>query len=220
MTSGRWLVERDELSKEELMNLPIPEQLLNEEQGIALARLAKDKNLQHLENEKVLESFGLDESERTLVHDTIKYTIDYFNLRQNSESLKAPTESQVRDYLEAVCSILNNELATTQRRFYGTLFHTEGPLRLIYLKLSQDNIETITTERNNEIMDSLLQELDRELIKKKSGSVFVRRHFWRYTKDSVYIIKPNQARYWSNSSAILDADKIYADIMSAWRNQE
>ena len=220
MTSGRWLVERDELSKEELMNLPIPEQLLTEERNVDLARLSKNEDLQLLEKEKVLDAYGLDESERALVHDTIRYTIDYFNLKQNSESLKAPAESQVRDYLETICHILNNGLATTQRRFYGTLFYSKGPLRLISLKLSETDMETVTTEKNDKIMDSVLQQLDHELIKKKSGSVFVRKHFWRYAKDSVYIIKPNQTRYWSNTSAILDSDKVYADIMTAWRNPE
>ena len=30
----------------------------------------------------------------------------------------------------------------------------------------------------------------------------------------IYIIKPNQSRYWSYSAACKDADEIYADIMA------
>lgn len=59
---------------------------------------------------------------------------------------------------------------------------------------------------------------DFELSDQRAGNFCVKRNLWRYNKDSVFIIKPNQARYWSRSAALLDADKIYADIMIAWRD--
>jgi hypothetical protein len=77
--------------------------------------------------------------------------------------------------------------------------------------------DKIVSELNEEIMDKVLKELDKELIEKKEGSIYLRRHMWRYTKDSVTIIKPNQRWHWSKSSAIIDSDKIFADIMGTWR---
>jgi hypothetical protein len=89
---------------------------------------------------------------------------------------------------------------------------------MISLQLVSEGKEMISEELNAEEMEKLLKQLDQKLIEEKEGSVYVRRHLRRYAKDSIYIIKPNQMRHWAKSSAISDADTIYADIMSSWRN--
>ena len=47
----------------------------------------------------------------------------------------------------------------------------------------------------------------------------IKRNVRVYNKNSLYIIKPNQSRYWSYAAACKDADEIYAEIMSAWREE-
>jgi hypothetical protein len=47
--------------------------------------------------------------------------------------------------------------------------------------------------------------------------VFIRRNVRAYIGNTIYIVKPDQRRYWTRASALRDADEIYTDIMEAWR---
>lgn len=225
MTSGRWLVERDELAKVELMSTPIPEDLFREKNDMSLLeKLAGDEGFRKVRNNRLMNIYGLDESERILVADAIKYTLDYFLHRKKSEAVEIPDNNSVKEYLALLCQILNNEFSPSDQWFQGTIYRTKGPLRMVSLRLLDIGKRQAIEEQNEEGMEDLLRRLDRELIEKKSGSIYIRRHLWRYSKNSVFIIKPNQTRYWTKSSAILDSDKIYAEIMNAgimrsWRNR-
>lgn len=66
-------------------------------------------------------------------------------------------------------------------------------------------------------MNDKLKVLDAMLISEESGCVAVKRNVRIYQKNKIYVIKPNQSRYWSYSAACKDADEIYADIMATWR---
>lgn len=219
LTSGRWLVERDELTKEEIMSLPIPNGILNSIVDMNfLERLSKDEEFRKSENDRLMRLYGLDNSEKTLVEDAIRFTLDYFRRKGESEAIEPANEISAKEYTEILCNTLNHQFSTSGRSFCGTVFLTKGPLRMISLQLVSEGKEMISEESNAEEMEKLLKQLDKKLIEEKEGSVYVRRHLRRYAKDSIYIIKPNQMRHWAKSSAISDADTIYADIMSSWRN--
>jgi hypothetical protein len=105
-------------------------------------------------------------------------------------------------------------------RFMGRI--TEGavgdcPLSVVSARLvdkSKKSVE-ITYFRDNEL-EEILNKLDRPLIEEPSPSVYIRRILRRYSGYTVYIVKPNQMRYWTKSAALHDADETYADIMSLW----
>lgn len=218
LTSGRWLVERDELAKGEIMSLPIPNEVLNRNIDINfLERLATDEEFRKRKNDELMCLYGLDDSEKMLMEDAIRFTLDYFRRKGDSIAIKPADEIYVREYLKTLCNILNHPFSSSGKSFCGTVYLTKGPLRMISLQLVSDGKETIREEQNEEEMEKLLKDLDRQLIEEKAGSVYVRKHLRRYSKDSVHIIKPNQMRYWARSSAISDADRVYADIMRSWR---
>jgi hypothetical protein len=218
LTSGRWLVERDELEKKEIMSIPIPEEILNRNINFDfLSRLAKDDDFRRSENDKLMRLYGIDNAEKALIQDAIEFTLDYFHKGRSSKAIESPSESSVTDYLRILCEILNNQFASAGSSFRGTVYLTKAPLRMISLKLSSDRQPMVTEERNEEETERVLTDLDRHLIEEESRSIYVRRHLRRYSRDSVYIIKPNQARCWTRSSAIVDADQVYADIMRDWR---
>ena len=50
--------------------------------------------------------------------------------------------------------------------------------------------------------------------KEYAESIYYRR-FFRYAKgDKLYIIKPNEKRFWSRSMAINDADEVIAEVLN------
>jgi len=224
LTTSSWLVERDDLINEETMSIPIPKDAFNDKvNGVDLLdKLAKDEVFRKSENSRLMNLYGLDDSEKALVEDTIRFTLDYFRNKGKSEAIQIAEEKDVREYMETLCVILNTQFSPSVQRFFGTTYVTKGPLRMVSFKLVAESEEPgnipCSEQKEEEEMGQVLKQLDQELIEKKEGSIYLRRHIWRYSKDSVHIIKPNQMRYWSISSAISDADRIYADIMSSWRN--
>ena len=99
-TSGRWLVERDELTEKEIMNMPISDKLLGRDIGYEyLQRLARDYAFRKAEDDKLMSSYGIDNTERALIRDAIKFTLDYFRNRARSSAIKPPSEPSVKEYL-------------------------------------------------------------------------------------------------------------------------
>lgn len=218
MTASSWLVERDDLINEETLSFPIPEEAFDRKADVKLLhKLSTDEGFRFDENNKLLELYGFDASAKTLVADKIKFTLDYFRRKGNAIALQPADEEEVKAYMETLCAILNGEFSSIDKHFSGCYYVTKGPLRVVTLSLDLNTEPKLTFEQNGAVMDQLLKELDQQLIEKKEGSIYIRRHIWRYGKDSVTIIKPNQKWHWSKSSALTDSDKIFADIMSAWR---
>ncbi|WXG46140.1 MAG: N-6 DNA methylase [Candidatus Atabeyarchaeum deiterrae] len=217
LTSGRWLVERDELAKNEIMSIPIPKGILKGNLDMRfLERLAKDEEFREAENCRLMNLYGLDKMEKALVADAIRFTLDYFRLKGDSDAIKPSAESDVKKYLRNLCQTLNHQFSPPGQSFIGTTYSAKGPLRMISLQLVPNGREIVNEELGEEEMDKVLKQLDQELIDEKAGGVYVRRHLRRYSKNRVYIIKPNQMRYWTKSSAISDADRVYRDIMEEW----
>lgn len=219
LTSGRWLIERDELTKTEIMNIPIPNSILNANLNMDfLERMVKDEKFRQAENDKLMLQYGLDESEKTLVEDTIRFTLDRFRHKGRSIAINPADETEVKEYLKTLCITINHAFSSPYRSFRGTVYPTEGPLRMVSLQLEPKNRELVKVERNTNEVETILKRLDEEVLtEEKAGGVNVRRHLIRYSENTIHIIKLNQRRYWSKSSAISDADKIYADIMMEWK---
>jgi hypothetical protein len=166
LISSNWLVERDILENNEILDTPIPEDIPM--QNISydfLKELSENPNAEEIVNDLVAEWYGLDESEMIL----------------------------------------------------GKVYLGRSPLRVVSVSLVDKSKEVaeITFVKDNELED-ILNELDKALIEERSPSVYIRRNLRRYSSNTVYIVKSNQMRCWTKSSALHDADETYADIMLSW----
>jgi hypothetical protein len=54
------------------------------------------------------------------------------------------------------------------------------------------------------------------MLQKKSDSIYVQKQvkYFDYENDSVFLIKPNQKRFWTRSQAIDDATSLIAEIIN------
>ena len=86
------------------------------------------------------------------------------------------------------------------------------PLQLVVIELGA---ETPEIKKGN--MDSFrdaLQMIDRYLYTQHSDSIYFRKTLKYYDENRIYIIKPNQKRFWSQMQAYDDAADIMNDILS------
>jgi hypothetical protein len=217
MTSRRWLVERDELEAGEILSTPIPTPTDE------ILKKAVEIYDNYIDDENRMDSFvsdiyNLKDYEIMMTNDAINYLYDSFRLKDRSHAFDKPCKAQMGVYATTISSILNKTLSMPQHIFCTT-YNSNAPLAIAHISFG-DAIEVPQDDTSeNELVDELLLRLDKLLVEERSQSVFVKRNVRIYQKNEVYIIKPNQQKYWSYSSACRDADEVYADIMRAWRIQ-
>ena len=222
LTSSRWLVERDEFAKEEIMSIPMPKNIQDiSKPSEFLKGLSKHPEADKIVNEIVKNSYELDESEVILIEDSIRVTLDYFRKNDKSAAVKPVTEMVLGDYSDIFCKVLNNSFSSQKKVFVGTVFPGESPLQVVSVRLVDESEEAaIKTQVQEYELKDVLNKLDEILIEERSPSIYIRRNLRRYSGHKISIIKPNQRRYWTKSAALRDADETYADIMSLWRDLE
>lgn len=217
LTSRSWLVERDYFEKEEIMNLPMPEKVLElrEFNYDFLKEISENPEADNIINQLTTKLYHLDESEIIQINDAIEFTLDYYRTKNKSIAVKSVNEDTLRDYIDTFCRVLNNSFSSPNKTFVGTIYEGEGPLRVISTRLIEKSQELTVPKVLDGKLNKVLDELDKQLIEEISQSIYIRRNLRRYSGDTTFIVKPNQMRFWTKSAALRDADDTYKDIMSS-----
>jgi hypothetical protein len=224
MSSGRWLVERDELAKEEAMSSPMPRDLFDNSVSYHdLRELASDPNWEEKIKDFIERLYDLTQDEQILVDDALNYTLDYFRAGAKSEAAERTyTETDGERFLQEYLQVARRTLQGSFGKYFKSIiFQGTAPLRVVALNLledTEDSTQSLVVEKSERALEQALGEVNRYLAEQLSQNVFILRNVRAYIGKTVYIIKPDQRRHWTRSSALRDADEIYSDIMEAWRS--
>lgn len=221
LTSGRFLY-RPKPSKGELLGLPVPcaEHLptYTLDEPATIDRLSFDL-------------FQLSEPERILVEDMIDYTLaDFIEKgqsagRQSTLSTGADPEAHLRSYCEIFARVLKAGFGE-QKSISATIFHVEGehiPYRLVAFELGGPPANSVDVKRIDS--EKLLTEFRRLNTRSHSaGGIFNQRVVRIYDVEhglpTVFIVKPDQKRFWTRSTALQDGDEVALDLFQLARTTE
>lgn len=220
MTSRRWLVERDELNVGELLSFPIPfptENEITEACHLYDINCKSSKIAEETIDEFAYKIYKLKKYEIEFVEDAVSYIYDYFYVKGKSKSLASVNEEDLKHYQEVLINILKKSLGNSEK-MVSNYYSNEVPLTIVQIIFGEDTAKNTDLSKAVDI-NNLLMNLDSLLLSERSGSVAIKRNVRVYNKNSLYIIKPNQSRYWSYTAACKDADEIYAEIMRTWREE-
>ncbi len=221
MTSRRWMVERDELEAGEILSMPVPypeDNVLQRASEIYDKIIEDGKSDESQVDDFIYQQYKLSIYEIEIVKDALYYVYDSFSYKGKSHAFVPTDDNQLQLYSKIICEILNNSLDINSK-IRCWICHSSAPLTVAKINVNAgQQIKQAGSKINNEI-DTLLFSLEKLLIDQRAQSVFVRRNVRIYNKEDIYIIKPNQKKYWTYSAACRDADEIYADVMRAWRLQ-
>ena len=78
------------------------------------------------------------------------------------------------------------------------------------------NNETVRG-KSRDVLHQALTTVSEFLVEQRSPNLFIRRNLRVYIGKIIYVIKPDQRRYWTRANALRDADEIYTDIVETWR---
>lgn len=227
LASGRFASYRPSINAEDMLSVPIPDP-----GNISLEDIRGYDDI----DATVRKAFGFKESEWTLVEDLFDYTLLDFKEGSMSPG-RAPTRRKNNLEEDGVLASYCHSFLKVLRAGFGvdikvsaTIFQEKEsflPVRMVAIHFDSPVGDDIRHEQINspELMVRL-QDLNTKFmdISKAKGGIFYQRVVRVYDSvningksvPTVYLVKPDQVRYWIRSMAFRDADDVAADAL-LWR---
>jgi hypothetical protein len=159
----------------------------------------------------IYKSLDLTDKEIAIINDTIDYTLDLFHNKEESSALR-PVEN-ILFYTKMLCDEINDFLTDQELYVNPTLYKINNNTPLVTLKLSFDR-KKIDYVNSNENIDTELQKINQNLWEQHGYNIYFRKKMNYYDGNEIYVIRPNQKRFWTQSAAINDATEIILECLN------
>lgn len=230
MTISSYGIEREQIMKGEYLSIPInlteeQDHLISTNSINIITKLSSESFIydytEHLEIEScintidqiIFESFQLLDSEIIMINDAINFSIDLFHKQEKSHALFSVLQEQLAAY-SIVLSAEINDMLEGQGLFANiTYFNISSytPLMVAKVTFESEKKELISSK---ESLDEELRKLDNFLWEQKATNIYFRKKLNYKKGRDIYIIRPNQRRFWSQSMALADASELILEILN------
>ena len=223
LTSASIGIEREEIKPNELYNLPlfidvndfyqlsqlydqyVVDNLIIREQNI---RILEQKVDEYLFNKLLL----LKQIESFVIEDFVSFTLPL--LKKDISQINQHTNiKDIKKYTKSIIETLNDFLEGQNLFVNATVYDISRFTPLMMIKLSHSHTKK-EVETSKEHVDDELRNIDKHLWEEKSSSIYFRKKLNYKKGDDIYIIRPNQRRFWSKSMAFEDASELINEILN------
>lgn len=220
MTSSSWGMERERIKPNEvysfpiMMNEPSAEQIDKIHASIENTNVFEENKVQQFEQklDKIIESqYQLSKQELALINDFVDITTSLLYDKEKSKALKPVSDFD--EYAEMLCSQMNEFIETPDLYANGTKYTISPHSALAVIKISLDTHKHDVIESDENIND-LISMLSEKIWKAKGQNIFFRKKLLFFNENDIYIIRPNQKRFWTKSMALDDASEIIMEILN------
>ena len=229
LTSSSWGIEREQIFMDEILESPALMPLLSNETLLLLENKFNEiKTLKsdfHLANRRISEIeqeidsilvsdiFGASEDADFTINDNLTYSLDLFDKQSQSIALHTVQKNQIMDYSKVMIDKLNAFIEGQNLYVNATVFDIShySPLMMVKLSFSEEK-ETIHV--SNENVSAQLKQLDEKLWEEKASNIYVRKILNYKSDDDIFIVRPNQRRFWSKSMAMEDGSNLILEILN------
>ena len=179
-----------------------------------------DKDTRAIEEEldqEIYSLYGFSEQETILVQDTLQHTIAPYLKRNRKFNSPFPSAAQLRSYAHRICSQLNGVLRHVNQELTATLciFPDDSPLRACQFRMRQLVGESSADEFHVDGIESIISKMAIHLQAEVADNLYVQRDLMVYDTDGFWVIKPAEARLWSQAAALNDADLVVHEHLEA-----
>lgn len=220
MISGSWGMERERTKPNEIYTVPL---LIDEVGTKEIASIhSQIEQLNEFESQKmndlelkleqiIQRSYNLSDEDISLISDFIDYSTDLFYKQEDSMAIAPILDSNL--YLSVLCREIQAFLEGQNLFVNGTTYTVQrhSPLAMVKISFGKDNLEIVQSKLD---VQNELKELDKRLWDKKEGGIYFRKKLNYYDGDNIYIIRPNQRRFWTQSMAMQDASDLIVEILN------
>ncbi|WGU69729.1 hypothetical protein QIU18_08735 [Capnocytophaga canimorsus] len=187
-----------------------------------ISTIQSDFNYTHSKNiEKKIDDIilndilELSEKDKAQIDDCIDFSIDLFYNQVKSVALKPVLKDQPKEYAQILTSELNKFLDEEGLFANATIYSSNdlksSPLMMIKLTHNEQKKEIYVS---NELIGKELKKIDQYLWEKKSKNIYFRKKLNYTIGNDIFIIRPNQRRFWSKSMAYEDASELILEILN------
>jgi predicted RNA methylase len=233
LTSASWGIERERVCLlTELRELPLiygdaENKIITGCFNSIVTQLRSDFPNQQViaANEKIIRNelykmLNISEKEQILIEDAIKFNLDLFEQGEYSIGLKATTSDECSAYANMICGELNDFYSESGHKINAIIYNIGryDPLNLIVLHFC--DISKPVEIKDAAELKALLKELNKYSIQEKGKNIYLQKQFRYYDTECIYLIKPNQKRFWTRSQAIDDAISFIVKIANMGEKNE
>lgn len=164
------------------------------------------------------EALKLSETNKVLIEDLLDYQLDAFQSGQKSKAYKPCEVEDCEAYAQYLCNTINDFLSyTPELTVWASVFKIDKrtPLNVVMLQLSREKSAGFIQTIDGRDINPILKDLERHSYEEHSESIYYRKFFRYYSDDVVYIVKPNEKRFWTRSLGLNDADEIILEILTS-----
>lgn len=229
LISSNWGIEREIVKLNEMLSLPSIINKIGIKQQKLLGELIDEiilecknsfftpviKDLENKIDEILYQVLGISEKEKIFIGDVINYSLSLLEDGSKSIALHPTTINENQLYASTLCNEINNFLKIGNLKVGATVYEVKNyktfPLNLIKLCFSNSADQIIKVDASS--IKEILIRIDKYTLTKFAQGIYFKKHLKYYNGDEVYIIKPNQKRFWSGSAAINDANELISEIL-------
>jgi hypothetical protein len=225
LSTSSWGIERDQIMLNEYLELPA---FFQDNQDLSAITKPFDELVAELKHEepnldlvrqkeaeinRMLESIiGLTEEEQILIQDTLKFGLDLFEQGENSIGFERTAMDENEAYANMINRVLNDFLQHSSLKVNVAIFDVQANDPLNVVVLSFGSIKKDVAFKSVRDLAHVLRMLNTRSLQQRRPNVYVRKQYRYYDNNSIYIIKPNQKRFWTRSQAMDDATSLIIEI--------
>lgn len=218
-------IEREEIQTREIYGLPILyDEIIFKELASAMdsvkERITKNYPMQidisDLEkniNKLVFDLFSLNTKERILVEDFMSISVSLLFDGHKSTAVKTITLQENKSYASAIGEELSRYLSNDKSFVNISVFNIQRNIPLNIVKISFDKTKKTLSVFDNQQYDTYLNEINKYSISHLTKNIYIQKQLRYYDENNIYIIKPNQKRFWSRSIALNDSRELINEIL-------
>ncbi len=222
MITSSWGIEREQINSDEFDVLPFIFDTEDKKVAFILTKIISIKksnevnqDISHLEKQidQIIynDILKLTEDEQIIIQDTLDYSLDLFEKQEKSKAVFPVNDINV--YSKRVTKELNEWLYDVDLKVSVTHYEINRNCPLFLVKLSFGNQQNETVFSNEDIYNEL-KTLDKKLWNKEAQNLYFRKKLNYFEGDDVYIVKPNQRRFWSETAAMEDSKSLLVEILN------
>lgn len=227
LLSSSWGIEREQVLMDEVLSLPSPFALLNENDRVKLVacynRIVElmSEVMDHTGEIRTIEcdvfntfaaAFNLSQRDLDTIEGTLNDNLDLFEKSAKSKSILPVTTEELKTYSTVLSAQLMSHLdGSLKVMCYYPDMYSSLPITFVMAQYGESNgVEMISSDR----MKVYLDEIGKRIFEEKGKSLFFLKEVRYYTQDTIYIIKTNQRRFWNKMQAYDDAVSVIGDILN------
>lgn len=169
-------------------------------------------------DELVLQSFELNEVERSLVDYAIQYSIPSIaksKAKSYSNSTLKFNDILLEEYIQAFKESIGKSFRLAGKSFSVEVWYSSHLIGIFFKVLdilTDDNINTSWVNKNNQDIMKIMISLGHQKI---TDLIFLQKDIRGFEKDCFYIFKPNEKKVWHKAMAYLDLNDFTDAILKA-----